>query len=206
MRERNDKQKEELTLDVFLCVVSWHSGLFLTGSGYTNEDRSSSYSCPDAHIDCWVCILECELAISYMNTLSVSKFCHSPSLKKIERWVIVTAWPIIPSHHHCSLVLLRQSGQCCKSNTNNSSTQVPSMMIVCFFLSVVGTCSHIPQPKHGSNTNKVVGGERVCVCVCICTRSGVCYLVFPAVASAGATGKRDSVCVIEILYKVISEL
>lgn len=34
----------------------------------------------------------------------------------------------------------------------------------------------------------------------------VTVFVFPAVASAGATGRLDSVCVIQIVYKVISEL
>ena len=42
--------------------------------------------------------------------------------------------------------------------------------------------------------------------MCVHMYQGWCLLpcVFPAVASAGATGKLDSVCVIEILYKVIS--
>lgn len=46
------------------------------------------------------------------------------------------------------------------------------------------------------------------VCVDAFVQGGVfvTVFVFPAVASAGAAGRLDSVCVIQIVYKVISRL
>lgn len=85
---------------------------------------------------------------------------------------------------------------------------IPGAMTVCCFCFTGGTCSHIPQPEHGSNTNKDVGGECVSVFVDAFVQGGVfvTVFVFPAVASAGATGRLDPVCVLQIVYKVTSEL
>lgn len=78
------------------------------------------------------------------------------------------------------------------------------MSVGLVFLSLQGaSAGAFLSPEHGSNTNRIVGGECGGVCACV---QGVCPLlcVIPAVTSAGAYDKLDSVCVIEILYNVIS--
>lgn len=86
-----------------------------------------------------------------------------------------------------------------KVNTTCSPIQtihIPSVMIVCRFLAVGGHLFTFLSPSVPATQIKL-WEVSVCECVCpvcICTRSSVCNPAFPAVASAGATGKLDSVC------------
>lgn len=107
---------------------------------------------------------------------------------------------------HPQSLLLLSCPKAYRTAGPTQTTRVPAVMIICFFLSAGGTCSHIPQPEHGSNTNKVVGGNRLCVCVCAWTPAW-CLLcaVFPAATFAGATCELYSLSVIKILYKAILE-
>lgn len=138
--------------------------------------------------------------------ISLKVLLFSFTEKKKEKRVIATAWPVILSHHQCSVILQRQSKHHLQSNTNNSHTQCDDCLLL---PRCRGAPVHIPQPKRASNTNKVVGGERVWVCVpCVHMYKERCLQ--PCVPSCCLCRcyKQASLtrCVIEILYKVISEL
>lgn len=217
MNEGHDEQKEELKCQpVKMSQIMGVLALWFTiGQLRINKQGLKLHLfLSDGHIDSWVSILCLSvfwLTLSwphlYGNPLSVSvvPFSLGGNKKKSRHGSLLTALPIILSHH--STVVLSFKHKAVNSVAPPIQTpHIPSVVSVCCFFSAGGTCSHIPLPEHGSNTNKVVGGERMCVCICAKGCLLLCVCVPSCCPCRCYTGTLDSVCVIEILYKVISTL
>lgn len=84
-------------------------------------------------------------------------------------------------------------------------TYTPSVTTVCRRLSAGGACSQIPQHNHGSNTNKVVGGEGLCACVCAQVKGVVFALLCSQLLPLQVLQPSLTHCVSDCLYKAISD-
>lgn len=107
---------------------------------------------------------DCELAASFLNPLKVFKVLSFNSGEVVAMTSLWNCEYRYPSSWVITTVILSFKHEANSVATPIQITHVPGVMTVCCLFSAGGTCTHIPQPKHGSNTNKSCG-RRACVCV-----------------------------------------